>query len=415
MSNLIHLLVALSGYAFLTGACLMINTSPGQAADTDLRQQRQGNTAFACDLYAKLKASKEGNIFFSPYSLSTALAMTWGGARGDTEKEMAAVLHFNLEQVPLHAAFAALEAKLAAVQKKGKVQLSVANSLWPHKDYPFLKEYLEMVKREYGVSITPVDYTHDTEKAREQINAWVEEKTNQKITDLVPAGVLNALTRLVLANAIYFKGDWAFQFKKSDTTDQPFHLTSGREAQAPLMHQSQKDKFRYAETETLQVLEMPYAGDDLSMVVLLPKKQDGLADLENDFTAPHLEAWTRGLRPREAKVYLPRFKMTCQFGLKEPLQALGMKTAFNPVSADFSGMDGKHDLFIQAVLHKAFVEVNEEGTEAAAATAVVVGVRSVRIPEPPVVFRADHPFIFLIRERSTGSLLFVGRIVNPKE
>jgi serpin B len=387
----------------------------GADAQADLRQQREGNTVFACDLYGKLRAAQPGaNLFLSPYSVSTALAMTWGGARGNTDQEMGQALHFGLDQTRLHPAFAALQERLNAVQKKGKVQLAVANSIWPNKNYPFLKDYMDLLKSDYGVSVTPVDYANAAEAARRIINLWVEDKTSQKITDLIPTGVLDNLTRLVLVNAIYFKGDWASQFKKADTKDQPFHLASGGDVPAPLMYQSQKNKFRYGESEDLQVLEMPYAGDDLSMVVLLPKKQDGLAELENALTGPNLDKWMRTTRTREVKVWLPRFKMTCEARLDTLLQALGMKDAFNARTADFSGMDGTRFLYLSAVLHKAFVDVNEEGTEAAAATAVVVKTRSARIEDPPAVFRADHPFVFLIRERSTGSLLFLGRLANPK-
>jgi serpin B len=366
-----------------------------------------GNTAFALDLYGKLRA-QEGNLFLSPYSISTALAMTHGGARGETEAQMAKVLHFDLPQEQLHSAFATLEAGLSGVQKKGKVKLAVANSLWPQKGYAFLPEYLDLCKIQYGTAITPLDYAGAGETARKTINDWVEDKTNKKITDLIAPGVLNALTRMVLVNAIYFKGDWASQFKADATQKQPFHISASQTVEAPLMHQ--KREFGFSENNDLQVLELPYSGDDLSMIVLLPRKTDGLAGLEAKLTVQNLAAWTGKLHRQKVEVFLPKFKMTAQFSLNEKLSALGMTDAFTG-KADFSGMTGNRDLYISAVIHKAFVEVNEEGTEAAAATAVVMAARS--MPRPSPVFRADHPFLFLIRDNATGSILFLGRITDP--
>ncbi len=368
-----------------------------------------GNTAFACGLYQQVKA-KDGNLFLSPHSISTALAMTWGGARGDTEKEMAAVLGFGaLGQAEVHPAFARLQADLNAVQKKGDVKLAIANSIWPSKDYPFVPAYMDLLKQQYGVSVTPQDYAGATEAARAAINGWVEERTQKKITELVPQGILDPLTRLVLVNAIYFKGDWAAKFNKDNTSDQPFHVEKGAPVQAPLMYQH--GRFRYGAPEGLQVLELPYAGNALSMVVLLPAKGKPLAQVEAALNAGNLKLWTGRLRPVEMDVHLPRFKTTCFLELNQPLQAMGMRKPFGDDS-DLTGMGGRRgDLYIKAVLHKAFVEVNEEGTEAAAATAVVVNERS--MPMAPPVFRADRPFLFLIRDNASGSILFLGRITDP--
>ncbi len=366
----------------------------------------RGNTAFALDLYQQLR-STEGNLFFSPYSISTALAMTYAGARGNTETQMAQTLHFTLDQSALHPALAALEARLRKVQEKGDILLSVANALWPHVDYPFLEAFLTLTKEFYGVSITPVDYK-DTEAARQQINTWVEEKTQDKIKDLIPPGVLDDLTRLVLVNAIYFKGNWASQFAKDRTQTAPFSVTPSKKVEAPLM--TQQHPFKYGETDRLQILELPYVGNDLAMILLLPKEVDGLAELEMTLTAPNLEQWTSRLEETKVCVFLPRFKISQGFSLGDALAAMGMVDAFGG-EANFSGMDGNEKgLYIGAVLHKAFVEVNEEGTEAAAATAVIV---SRALPLPPPTFRADHPFIFLIRENSTGSILFLGRVMDP--
>jgi serpin B len=374
-------------------------------SNPDLETIVNGNTIFAFDLYNKLKKI-EGNLFFSPHSISTALAMTYAGARGNTEKQMAQTLHFTLEQAQLHPAFASMEAKLNSVQQKGSVQLRVANSLWPQKGYAFLEAFLTLTKKYYGVLITPVDY-RDTKAARSKINTWVEEKTENKIKELIKPGVLDASAVLVLVNAIYFKGDWASQFQKSLTKNACFWTTPDRSITVPMM--TQQDKFKYAANDTLQILELPYDGDDLSMIVLLPKQIDGLTELQNALTVDNLERWNGQLRTTEVQVFLPKFKTSSQFGLGKTLISMGMSDAFSG-EADFSGMTGNRELSIGAVIHKAFVDVNEEGTEAAAATAVVM---FKAIVEPPPIFRVDHPFIFLIRDNHTGSVLFIGRVVNP--
>ncbi len=366
----------------------------------------EGNTAFALDLYQQLRAN-EGNLFFSPYSISAALAMTYAGARGNTEAQMAQTLHFTVDQAQLHPAFGALEARLNSVQQQGHVKLGVANSLWPQKRYDFLPEFLALTKEYYGAEITSVDYANATEAARLMINEWVEARTEKKITDLLPPGILDTLTRLVLVNAIYFKGNWASQFDQQHTSGAAFWLASGKSVTVPMMNQMRRMRWR-ARQDGLQILELPYAGDDLSMVVLLPDEIDGLATLEKVLTARNLALWTVDLWETEVDVFLPRFKLTAAFRLDAELQALGMTDAFS-AKADFSGMDGRPDwLYIASVLHKAFVDVNEEGTEAAAATAVVMGVKSL-----PFEFRADHPFIFLIHGNVTHSILFLGRVVNP--
>lgn len=381
------------------------------ASHSDLETLVQGNTAFALDLYKQLKATK-GNLFFSPYSISTALAMTYAGARKNTEKQMAQTLHFTLSQKQLHSAFAALEAELKIVQDAnfaGHVLLKIANALFPHVGYPFLDDFLTLAKEYYGVTITAVDYGA-FEAARQKINGWVEQKTEQKIRELIPQGILDALTRLVLVNAIYFKGNWASQFDKNLTKNAPFAIAPGNQVQAPMMTQEQE--FGYAEHDSLQVLELPYVGGDLAMIVLLPKKIDGLTELEAALTVENLDKWTSHLRTTQVQVFLPRLKMSSWFKLNDTLIALGMADAFDMSKANFSGMDGNEDaLYIAAVLHKAFVDVNEEGTEAAAATAVVMALRCA--PPPSPVFRADHPFVFLIRENRAGSILFLGRVVNP--
>lgn len=379
------------------------------------------NNLFALDLYGRLRA-REGNLFFSPYSISTALAMTYAGARGQTDTQMAKVLYFptvpsetvpvenTLARTQFHSVFARIIKDLNDQGKTDKYELHVANALWGQKGYEFLEEFLQLVEAKYDGRLKEVDFVGATEAARNIINAWVEQKTNDKIKDLISRGALDRMTRLVLTNAIYFKGDWERKFKEDRTKNAPFTLSSDENVDVPMMNE--KAQFKYMETEDFQVLELPYVDDELSMVVLLPRRFDGLPEFEKELTTDNLSDWLGKLRKREVIVSVPKFKMTSQFSLATMLKSMGMTDAFSPGRADFSGMNGKRDLFISAVIHKAYVDVNEEGTEAAAATAVTMKVTSIgptRIP----VFQADHPFLFLIRDNLSGSILFIGRIINP--
>jgi serpin B len=376
-----------------------------QISDLEWKQPGLSSAAFdpaesvnglAFDLYKKLASGNGGNLFLSPYSISSALAMTYTGARGETAGQMQQVLHFG-GQDTTHPAFSYLRDTLNSLQEKGHVQLSVANALWPQKDYAFLPDYLALTEAYYGSEIHPVDYKADTEGAREKINSWVEEQTQGKIQDLLAEGVLSPLTRLVLANAIYFKGDWARQFNKENTRPAQFTLPDGNRIDVSMM--TQTGDFNLAVTDTLQVLELPYEGSDLSMLILLPNPGEMLTldlpdELEFDET--------------EVMVLLPKFKIESEFYLGSTLAALGMPLAFS-MQADFSGMDASRRLFIDEVIHKAFVEVSEEGTEAAAATGV--GMRTTSMPPQ---FEVNRPFLFLVRENSTGTILFIGRINDPR-
>lgn len=372
-----------------------------------------GNTEFAADLFGQLR-SEAGNVFYSPFSISTALAMTGAGAKGETLAEFQKVLHLPADLGAANAQFGEL---LAKINPQGKVklpyQLSTANAVWAQKGYPWRREYVTVVNTLFAAAVEDVDYGMP-DAARKRINDWVEKETKEKIKDLIPQGALTPLTRLVLTNAIYFKGTWLSQFTKDSTQDQPFKLGGGKTSTVPLMYQ---EKFyRYGEAPGLQVLELPYKGNDLSMVVLLPKDVEGLVKVEADVTAENVGKWTKDLRSQKVRVFLPRFKVETSYKLNAPLQALGLKRAFSESEADFGGMHtGMEKPFISLVVHKAFVDVNEEGTEAAAATGVIVGVTSARpVVEEPKVFRADHPFLFFIRHNPTGSVLFMGRVTNPK-
>ena len=375
----------------------------------------EANNFFAADLHGKL-AGQEGNLFYSPSSIETALAMTVAGARGQTAEQMIGVLHLGTGRADLHQAMGAFLGSLNV--EKGpdgtprQYQLSVANALWGQKGLEFLPDYLRLVKDNYGAGLSQVDFLKDAAAARVTINAWVERETHDKIKNLIAEGVLDSRTRLVLTNAIYFKGKWAKPFKTAITLEEPFHLAGGKEAKVSMLHS--RDDYGYKETADYQAIKLPYAGEELSMVVILPKKVDGLAAVEKGVTPTLLGKELQRLGREEVVLTLPKFKMTREFELSKVLGAMGMPDAFSAAAADFSGMDGKKDLFISAVVHKAFVDVNEEGTEAAAATGVV-GVTSAAIPvvKPPVVFKADHPFLFVIRHEKSGAILFLGRVADP--
>ena len=371
-----------------------------------------GNTAFALDLYGRLRG-QGGNLCFSPYSISTALAMTYAGARGETATQMAQTLHFDLPPNRLHPAFAGLMADFAAEQEKGQVQLAEANSLWPQKGFAFLPDYLALCRKDYGTAIEPVDYENHAEGARKTINDWVSARTSGKITDLLKPGTLDAADRLVLVDAIYFKGKWESPFEGRSTEGRPFYVSPDKRVMAPTMNQTHN--FRYAEFPDLQVLELPYVGGDLSMLVLLPRGADELEKLEAELTAEKLAAWTTNLQDQKVRVLLPQLKMTSEFALAKTLENMGMPDAFNFERADFSGMDGRKDLFISAVAHKAFVEVNEQGAEAAAATAVTMTKEAAVVQVGVPLFDADHPFLFLIRDNRNGSILFLGRVSDPTQ
>ena len=378
-----------------------------QKITEDLRSILASTTQFACDLYAELATMEvEGNLFFSPYSIAAALAMTYGGARGSTAAEMADVLHFDPSEQSIHADFAALDAQLDQMQEESAVQLYIANSLWPQRDYPFLLSYLNLLKRYYHVSVTPVDYVAATEEARQHINQWVAEETQEKIQQLIREGDIDALTVLVLVNAIYFKGKWASQFDPARTSEADFTCLDGRKHPVQMMHQI--GEFGYAVLDDLQMLLMPYVGERMSMVFFLPRTPQALKMWEAQLSPENLTTWLARLAPTEMEVQMPRFEVTWgTFELNQVLINLGMPRAFSG-RADFSGMDGTTSLSIGAVLHKAFVEVNEEGTEATAATAVVMGKGLIGRP----TFRADHPFVFLIRDNTTGDILFLGRVAE---
>jgi serpin B len=377
-----------------------------KATPADVAAAVEGNTRFALDLYKRLRA-KEGNLFFSPYSISTAFAMTYAGARGDTAAQMAKTLHVTLDQQKLPAALAELAARLKGEGKKRGFQLTVANALWAQKGAGFLPEFLELNRTFYGAGLQEVDFVRATEDARKTINDWTEKQTQGKIKDLLSPSNVDSDTRLVLTNAVYFKAAWETPFNKQFTRVQPFRVTPKRTVKVPMMTHTLV--VRYLEDDQLQAVELPYKGNEVSMVILLPRKADGLAELEDQLTHANLGKWLSAMRRQMVWVNLPRFQVTGAFNLKQVLSDMGMPLAFTARAADFSGMDSARQFFLQAAVHKTFVRVTEEGTEAAGATAVMGGFGGV--PKP---FRADHPFLFLVRDDRSGSVLFLGRLVEPR-
>lgn len=400
---------------------------PPQTDDTGSTQQGvqevvNANNQFAFDLYSEVDKSEQGNIFYSPYSISVALAMTYEGAKGQTADEMKSVFHFPENNV-LRPNFAAIYNDI----NKGNnaYKLRTGNALWVQNDFLFLEDYTGRVEKYYGGKAANLDFVSETEKSRQTINSFIEEQTNNKIKDLIPTGFINSMTKLVLTNAIYFKGTWEWEFDKSDTCEQDFKITPTNIVKTPMMYMDpDKARFNYADLEDLQILELPYKGEEISMLILLPKQGEDYDRetgevITSDYTLEDIELSSEKLEEYKAQmqetklgsISLPKFEFDTKYFMKDTLSNLGMPTAFSS-SADFSGMTGKRDLFISFVIHQAYVKVDEKGTEAAAATAVGMELKSAM---PRNVFRADHPFVFIIQEKDTGNILFMGRVTDPTQ
>ena len=373
-----------------------------------------GNTQFAVDFYRKVASTDDENLFFSPYSISLALAMTYAGARGNTEAQMAEVLHF-LDQASLHPAINEIDLKLRggdqdSAQVADEFVLDIVNSIWGQKDYSFLPGFLDVLAVSYGAGVYRVDFQNHPEQYRIDINAWVSRKTRNRIGDLIPQGAIDSLTRLVLTNAIYFKADWLDPFEKEDTVDGPFHRIDGDSIDVPLMNQS--GFFAYCEqADFFQAIELPYKGKQVSMMIILPHN-GRFADVQRDLGPELLETIDDSLEDRSVHLTLPKTSFEWGTSVKAALSALGMVDAFTP-SADFSGIDGTWGLYLTDVIHKAFVAIDEEGTEAAAATAAIIAPTSVLVED--VRMLVDRPFIFLIRHNETGVILFLGHVLDPSE
>ena len=368
---------------------------------------------FTFDLYGKLDAKRQANIFFSPFSIATALTMTYGGARGETALEMANALHIANLGERVHPAFCTLLESLPHSLIKDTVnELALANGIWVQQRYPFVPAFLDLVKNDYAAVAEPVDFLDaaNREAARLHINKWVEERTRNNIKNLLNEDDLTSLNRAVLCNAIYFYGRWEFPFDTGRTKVDTFTTVSGGKVAVPMMHMRAKRTLRYTEDTTAQILELPYADSLTSLVIILPRKGVSLADVEQKLSAEILQKWTSdwSIPSMEIGISLPRFKIDERYYLKKPLKELGIQRAFD--GADFTGISPTKELYISNVIHQAMVEVNEQGTKAVAATAVTLVAYSMpRLIE----FSADHPFVFMIRHKSTGAILFMGRVASP--
>ena len=381
--------------------------------ETALDQLVTGNNTFAFNLYHEL-SKESGNLFHSPYSISLALAMTYAGARNETEQQMANTLHFTVDQEHLHPAFNALCLELATRGEGAQGQdgegfrLNIANSIWGQTGYSFLPQFLHVLAENYDAGVRLLDFYNTPEDSRIFINNWVSEQTEEKIKDLLPEGVISSLTRLVLTNAIYFNAGWEAPFQEGHTQDGAFYLLDGGQVTVPMM--SQTKYFSYTECENYQAVELLYDGSELSMVILLPREGQ-FGEFERSMTVDQLNVILDALRPRNIQLKLPKFSYeSSSIRLKNILAEMGMPVAFTQ-DADFSGMDGTNSLLISDVIHKAFISVDEAGTEAAAATAVVISVTCA--PTLPLKVNVDRPFVFLIRDIQTGAVLFMGRLVDP--
>jgi len=386
--------------------------NPPVADDVDSTEQGieqvvNANNQFTFDLYSKL--GKTENVFYSPYSISAALAMTYEGAKGKTAEEMKSVFHFPENNV-LRSNFAAIYNNINNEDKD--YELKTGNALWTQKDYPFLENYITRVEQYYGGKAANLDFAEYPEESRQTINSFIEEQTNNKIKDLIPAGLINKMIKLVLTNAIYFKGIWQWEFNQDYTYEEGFRINSDNIVKVPMMHMNPDYdvKFNYAETQELRILELPYKGEEISMLILLPTEE--LETIETSLTADKLNEYKFLMEETKLdEISIPKFEFDTKYFMKNILVELGMPTAFSGV-ADFSGMTGTKDLFIDAVIHQAYIGVDEQGTEAAGATAVIMPELSII---PHKVFKANHPFIFIIQEKDTGNILFLGRVVNPVE
>ena len=385
------------------------NDSP-RASTRDLKALAQGNNAFSLDLYRKLSNS-EGNLFFSPFSVSQVLAMAFAGARGETERQMANTLHYDLPQSALHPSFNALDRKLASRGKELQaeenqfLEMNIANAIWGQQGYEFLPDFLDALAENYGAGLRPLDFADAPEESRVKINHWVSEETQDKIRDLLTPEAVNRLTRLVLTNAIYFNASWQRPFDKLLTRELPFHLAGGGMVEAPMMTETSRDFYGYVKGNGYQAVDVPYSSGEMSMTILLPD-QGTFGELEDSLNAQLLERIFDGIEIGNITLTMPLFELESEFSLNQTLAEMGMPDAFG-ARADFSGMTGTRELWVSEIVHKAFVSVDEEGTEEAASTAVVV------LESEPLMVTVNRPFIFLIRDRSTGTLLFLGRVMNP--
>ena len=387
-------------------------TSP-DVPDEDVETRVEGYNAFAFDLY-QLVREEEGNVFYSPYSIALTVAMAYAGARGETEAQMAEALSYQLPQDRLHAAINAVALGLARGSSEDEEDpgqrflLVVANAVWGQRGYSFLQDYLDALGRYYGTGLRLLDFERDPEGGRRTINGWVSDQTNGLIEELIPEGIINTMTRLVLTNAVHFRASWKYPFDEGNTDDGTFHLFDRSEVTTLFMEQT--EEFGYAEGNGYQAVELPYLGDAVSMVIIAPERET-FGTFEEGLNREGTTAIVDEMERTNVTLRLPPFEFSSDVPLSDALKEMGMTDAFLPEEADFSGIDGTTRLFIRDVLHKGFVAVDESGTEAAAATAVVIEEEA--LPPEPIEVSVDSPFIFLIRDTESGTILFVGRVADP--
>lgn len=395
---------------FLIGLSVLLFPVLTLAAGDDVSDIVHDNNAFAVDLYNRL-SKDTGNLFFSPKSISTALAMTYAGANGDTAMEMANVLHFTQPSEKLHSAMGFLLRDMNTPHKD--YVLKVSNALWVQQNYHLLEDFHKIMHKNYGGAANNVDFENDTEQARQNINTAVEEQTGHKIKNFLAKDMIDNTYRIVLTDAVYFKSKWKEPFDANDTEPAPFYLSTGKMVTVPMMEKIAD--FQYFDGGSFKVLELPYKNDELSMIILLPEKADGLAKIEKSLTEAHIEQWMKKMHLENVAVSLPRFKFSAEYLLDNTLKSMGMERAFDKSRADFTNMvspetkDG--NLYIGHVVHKTFIDVNEKGTEAVAATGVAM--RQLMLVEVSKYFYANHPFLFIIWEKHSKSILFMGRVANP--
>ncbi len=398
----------------VTSSQLERNSDPGVGGE-DLSALVSGNTGFAFDLYQAIGSA--GNQVFSPYSISLALAMAYGGAAGETANQMANVLQYTLPPGKLHPAFNALDLDIshrpeqaAGVDEENRFELTIANSIWGQRNWTFLPGFLDLLASNYGTGMRLVNFENAPEDARRQINAWISEQTKKRIQDIIPTGAIDPRTRLVLVNAIYFKATWEYEFSPNSTTQKPFHLLDGETVNVPMMAEESL-RLNYASDNGWQAVVLPYKGGLTDMLIIVPNAGE-FKSFASELVAEVYNGIVMELQPQMVDLSLPKFKFETSLTLKNFLIDMGMSDAFDENLADFSGMDAHHRLFISDALHKAFIAVDERGTEAAAATVVMMAPAS--LPPEAIKLTIDRPFFFAIRDVPTGTILFMGRVVDPR-
>ena len=397
--------------------CTIFAINSASADDSNLKLLAESNLTFGINMYQQLK-KPNASVVFSPLGIYVALAMVNDGAEGETATQMNEVLR-SARGLDIHQGIKNVNVLIKNMQKDGQVDIATAMSIWPDRDYHFLDRYLLLLKDTYGAQTETVDYKKETtrEQALIKINRWVEEKTKDRIKNLISKNMLDADTRMVLVNAIYFKGNWETMFDKAATRKLPFHKDDGSDVPADFMNRT--GVFGYTEIEKAQMLEMPYKGGKITMVMVLPNSSSTIKQIEDMMSAVQLKGWILNMQYRKVEVVIPKFQLDYGAVLNGPLESLGMKLAFDKKRADFSGMDGcnaqkcDHWLYVSKAVHKAFISVDEEGSEAAASTAVHMAELTSVGPSTPV-FKADHPFLFIIREKENGVVLFMGKFAAPR-